>query len=199
MHIDSVLENLWKDYEDYSEKRKRAIRRCNTEYVADLDSRIRITRERILGAKRVKKSGLDQGMVASYTNAETQAAKHELIEWLEKTAQDAKLATERLERKNRDPITGRIHSPAYGDWERAALRFVKSGSTKDYNEMLSLVRLTHPVPNLWNESETKEVNQKTTTTKAFTLADFWDGARGLVALFLAIGAAFFFIVWGISS
>ena len=185
MSLDNILENLWKDHEDYSAKRKRAIWRGNTEYVADLDQRIRVTQERITEARKIE------------------TEKHELLEWLEKT-KAARLAaeersTQTTSSRGRDPITGLIHSPAYGDWHRAALRFVKSNSIEDYNEMLNLVRLEHPLPNLWNETEANQISNESQPAKALTLADIWYGSRWWVAWLTVVGVALFIIVSVVNS
>ena len=160
MHIDHVLVNLWKDHADYLERRKRAIWRCNTEYVADLDQRIRVTQERIMEANKVKKHTLDHAVPLTYSNAESEVIKHELIEWNEALAKAQE----------------GVHAPrtstfvASSDrWQFCAEQFVKAHADsleadRWYNQMLSNVSLGTDYPCLASQLETKQINKRSKRT-----------------------------------
>ena len=80
------------------------------------------------------------------------------------------------------PISIQIaDEPTAADWRRAATRYVETGSTEDYKQMLTLVRLDHPVPNLAREPEPVKTTSK--TIGSLTLEDVWYGSRWYVLIF----------------
>jgi hypothetical protein len=120
----------------------------------------------------MKKKVLTHSVPLSY--AEGGIVKHELIEWNERVVHSRTPEYYRNRLKDSKTVS---REPTYDDWHAAALRFVHSDSIEDYNEMLSLVRLTHPHPNLWNESETIVTSNESERTKALTLVDVWYATR----------------------
>jgi hypothetical protein len=78
-------------------------------------------------------------------------------------------------------------NPTEADWRRVALRYAETGSKEDYKLMLTMVRLDHPVPNLWREPE--PVKTTTKTSKPLTLEHFWNHQvrdYGWLVIFLVI-------------
>ena len=69
MTTEELINNLVVDYGYYTEKRRKAILRCNTEFVADLDKRLRVTREKLDTVMEAQQAELDL------------STGHELIRW----------------------------------------------------------------------------------------------------------------------
>jgi hypothetical protein len=136
-----LIDNLLLDYNDLRQKRHFAIRRMQTEYVATLDERMRLTLDRLDAAVEAEQAEQYLGDEPDWSNGYSV------------------VTTE----------------PTASDWRRVAARYVETGSKEDYKLMLSLVRLDHPMPNLWAESETAKTTSK--TTKPMTLEDVWYSAR----------------------
>lgn len=185
MSIDDVIDNLVLDYGHYSEKRRKAILRCNTEYVADLDARMRLTREKLDSVMQVQQYERGRG------------GEHELVRWgdagyfpgvEQEPAYRPAWVTDAQEPEYIVPL-----EPTAADWRRAASRYVETGSKEDYDLMLTMVRLDHPVPNLWAEANIAKTTSKTpeflplaelwTTPKSLTLGDLWRGIRWYLLIF----------------
>jgi hypothetical protein len=71
--------------------------------------------------------------------------------------------------------------PTVADWRRVAARYAETGSEEDYDLMLNLVRLDHPVPNLSAESEPVKTTRK--SLGDITLEQIWYGSRWYVLIF----------------
>jgi hypothetical protein len=164
MTIDELIDNLILDYRDYGQKRHNAVWRCDTEYVARLDQKMRVVRGKLDAAMQVKQN-------------ENDLEEHELIKWA-KSGYPPVVACERPQRLPRNIFD---EKPTAADWRRVALRYAETGSKEDYELMLTLVRLDHPVPNLWSESEPVKTTSK--TTGSLTLEDVWYGSRWYVLIF----------------
>jgi hypothetical protein len=195
-----LIDSLIRDYGEYSERRRKAVLRCNTEYVADLDKRMRQTRAK-----------LDVVMEAKQ-NEQYLSGEHELIQWAnagyppvvehERPLSGFGKKPQRLPRNIYDEkpmrMPGRVEerqepdyivpqNPTEADWRRVALRYAETGSKEDYKLMLTMVRLDHPVPNLWREPE--PVKTTTKTSKPLTLEHFWNHQvrdYGWLVIFLVI-------------
>jgi hypothetical protein len=178
MTIDEQIDSLILDYNDYRNKRHKAIVWCDTEYVATLDKRMRQTRDRLDLAMQVKQNEHD-------------LKDHELTQWADGgfrlltrfgkkpirlpgdlpplSRSEASTLTQLGESSRPEYIVPL--NPTVEDWRRVALRYAETGSKEYYKLMLSMVRLDHPVPNLWREPE--PVKTITKTSKPRTLESLW--------------------------
>jgi len=164
-----LIDRLVQDYKDYQRKRHFAIRHCDTEYVATLDQRMRQTRAK-----------LDAVMGAQQD--ERYLSGNELIEWADagyppappppQVVHEAIVGIEQGQPEYIVPM-----KPTAADWQRAALRYVETGSKEHYGLMLNMVRLDHPVPNLWAEANLAKTSSKTTASRS--LAGFWTSHKAL--------------------
>jgi len=166
MTIDEQIDSLILDYNDYRNKRHKAIVWCDTEYVATLDKRMRQTREKL-------------DIVMAAKQAEQYLGEHELIQW----ANAGYPPVVDHERPLSVPADEYIvpQNPTAEDWRRAATRYVETGSKEHYKLMLTMVRLDHPVPNLAREREPVKTTSK--TIGSLTLEDVWYGSRWYVLIF----------------
>src|SRR6266487_1406304 len=161
MHVDELIDNLVLDYYHYREKRDKAFFRGDTEYVATLDDRLVATRKKLDAVMQVKQ---DEQYLGEYEKPP--------IGWAVYKCDDIRSESEYI----------MPQKPTVADWRRVAARYAETGNKEDYDLMLSLVSLDHPVPNLWGESETVKTTSK--TTKPLTLADVWYGTRWYLFIFL---------------
>jgi hypothetical protein len=154
MPYDEEIDNLILDYKHYQLKRTNAVRRFDTEYVADLDERMRQTRHKLGTIMEAKQNEQYLGEhVRPITRSTT-----------------------------RSPSIQISDEPTVADWKREAGRYVETGSKEHYDKMLTLVRLDHPVPNLARETEPVKTTKK--TIGSLTLEDVWIGGRWYLLIFL---------------
>jgi hypothetical protein len=172
-----LIDSLIRDYGEYGERRRKAVLRCNTEYVADLDKRMRQTREE-----------LDVVMEAKQ-NEQYLSGEHELIQWANAGSPPVNEREMSSQPDMRDwsdgyPVADEYivpQNPTAADWRRAAMRYVETGSKEHYKLMLTLVRLDHPVPTLAREPEPVKTTSK--TIGSLTLEDVWYGSRWYILIF----------------
>ena len=127
--------------------------------------------------------------MANLSDELVDSEEHELIQW----ASAGYPPVVEHERPLSEPEYIIPLEPTWADWQRAARRYVETGSKEHYRLMLTLVRLDHPVPSMWAEENTVKTTEKTskpltlfglwTTPKPLTLADIWYGARWYVLIF----------------
>lgn len=219
MKSNDLIDALVLDYDHYRKRRVEAALRLDHERVADMDTQLEKTRRKLDAVMQVMQDEkyLDgkAGLKRSSGNMEC----HELMLWAD--AGYPPVAAEPRLVEHERPLSGwaiykcddvRSKSeyigpqeptvkdeyivpmnPTAADWRRVAARYVETGKKEHYNLMLSVVRLDHPAPNLWAESETVKITGK--TDKPLTPEDVWHCIKGrpLIVGVILIALLVFFI------
>lgn len=180
-----LIDSLILQYNECRVKWQVAIDHRDAEYASILTERMRYTRSKL-------------DIVMQAQQDELYLGGHELIEWADDgypppppPPQVVHEAIVGIEQRQSEYIVPR--KPTAADWQRAALRYVETGSEEHYGLMLNMVSLDHPVPNLWAEANLAKTTSKTiaprsladfwTSHKSMTLGDIWYGIRWYVLVF----------------
>lgn len=182
MKSTELIDELVQEYDHYRQMRIKAALRLETERVADIGVKLIATRKKLDAVMQAIQDGKYlEGIAAPMRNSRNMED-HELMLWADAgyppVAAEPRLVEHERPRRWISPYSGRDiqGEPTAADWHRVALRYVETGSKEHYEKMLSRVRLDHPVPNLWAESETVKITGK--TTRSLTPEDLWQCVKG---------------------